>query len=287
MLPTFHFEQPSTLAEALRLAAAGDHQLVNGGTDVVVQMRATKIAAPMLISLNNLEELKRIDYQKDTLFIGAGVTFSALQRNPLVTRYCPVLADGASKVGSPQIRNTGTIGGNVCTASPAGDGLTALIAENSQAEICSLQESRLLPVSELIIAPKRTCLKKGEIIRGFYIKPEQWTFARFFKVGKRNSLAISIVNGAVKLMIKSGMIAKASLTVGAVAEKPFHVEAAEKLLIGSAFDQELKESLRLCVSDSVSPIDDIRASGRYRRYIAGVQCARLAEEGWEAALKNE
>lgn len=286
MLTPFILERPETLQEALKLTAQCDCRVVNGGTDVLIQIRAMKKTASTLISLKKIDELKRIQYQDGNLFVGSGATLSAIQRDSLVCTYCPVLMEGVSTVGSPQIRNVGTLGGNVGTASPGGDGLTALIAENAFAEVYSAAGSRLIPVSELVIGPKRTALQPDEIIRGFYIYPEDWTFAKFFKIGRRNSLAISIVNGAVKLKVCNGIIEKASITVGAVAVKPFHVTKAEQALEGRRFDGELKEYVRNCVCVSVSPISDIRATADYRRYIAGIQCARLVEQGWEAAQRG-
>lgn len=288
MLTPFDFERPETFEEALKLASVCDHRLIGGGTDVLVQIRAMKRAPNTLISLHGIKEMKQITVGKDSLFIGAGASLSAVENSEAVKRYCPILSKAVSLVGSPQIRNTATLGGNVGTASPAGDGLIALIAENAEAEICSLQESRVIPLSELVTGPKRTALRKDEIIKGFFVPLHQrWSYADFFKIGKRNSLAISIVNGSVKIHFENGIVKNASIVLGAVAPTPLHMHAAEKLLTGKKITEALLDELDTCIRASVAPIDDIRASGKYRRYIAGVKCTELVRNAWEADTANE
>ena len=194
----------------------------------------------------------------------------------------PALAKAVSLVGSPLIRNLATLGGNVGTASPAGDGLTALIGENALAEIYSLQGKRSIPVRELVTGLKKTAVRADEIIKGFSIPlGPKWSFSDFFKIGKRNALAISVVNGTFKLRMDKGVAVDACIVLGAVAPTPIHIHEAERLLINNRITDSVLDELGACVMEHISPIDDIRASGNYRKYMAGAKCVELARRAWE------
>ena len=282
MLTPFIYERPETFEEALKLASVCDHRLINGGTDCIIQIRASKKAPRTLISLKSIEEMKEIRLYEDTLYIGAGASLSSIQNHEAVQKACPALAKAVSLVGSPLIRNLATLGGNVGTASPAGDGLTALIGENALAEIYSLQGKRSIPVRELVTGLKKTAVRADEIIKGFSIPlGPKWSFSDFFKIGKRNALAISVVNGTFKLRMDKGVAVDACIVLGAVAPTPIHIHEAERLLINNRITDSVLDELGACVMEHISPIDDIRASGNYRKYMAGAKCVELARRAWE------
>lgn len=282
MLTGFDYLQPRTLDQAVQAAQGRDCRFINGGTDVLIQIRAQEKAPELLISLRDIPELNRIEAVPEGLFIGAGVSLSHVAAHPLVREGFPALTQAISHIGSPQIRNTGTLGGNVVTASPAGDGLTALWAEDVLAEIAGPAGRYQKPLPELVIGPKRTTLQPGEIVIGFRLAARPWDFAAFFKKGRRNALAISIVNGVVKLRFARGVISGARIVVGAAAPTVLRMTQAEEALTGRAFTPEVRHKVENIIAARVAPVDDIRASAAYRRYIAGVSCGELAAQGWEA-----
>lgn len=287
MLVQFKYRAPDTVEEACLLARENDARFLQGGTDVLIEIRARQKAPAMVISLGEIAVLKQIRREGDVLFIGSGTPLSMVATHPYVHRLCPALSQAILNIGSPQIRNTGTLGGNVATASPAADGLIGLFAEEAMVEISDGNQVRLMPVEQIVTGPKKTSLQQGELITGFYITPQKWDFSCFFKKGKRNSLAISIVNGVVKLRITQGRINDCRIVVGAVAATPLRLREVEEQLKGKMFDDVLKQQVIEAVMASVSPISDIRASADYRRYIVGATCAKLLAEGWEAAQHGE
>lgn len=285
MLPKFQYVSAESLKQLEELWEQYPQAVpICGGTDLLVQLRAGIRRAEVLVDLSRIPELQQIREEEKALFVGAGCTFARLHREEAVRAYAPILAQAAGEVGAPAIRNRASLGGNVGTASPAGDGLTALFASQAQASLWSTGGLRTLPMEELICGPKKTNIGSHEILLGFTIPKKSWKGAAFFKQGRRNALAISVVNGGVSLQISpKGEIQDSVIALGAVAPTPIRLKQAEALLKGRPWSEELGRELQHMVEKSVSPIRDIRAGKEYRRYIAGVLVRRTAE----AILKGE
>lgn len=277
MLKSFSYVKPSSLSQALHELNTGpdDAIVISGGTDVLVQLRDGIISPKKIVDVSDLGELKFIEDRGDSVWLGGATTFSQIVKNEFIKTNFPSLFEAAREVGSPQIRNVGTLAGNTQTASPAGDGLVALYALDATVELISEVGIREINISKFIIGPKRTTKRHDEVIRCFKFKKQSWDYDVFFKVGKRNAHAISIVNGVVKINFNEDKTIKdVRMVLGAVAPTPLKLHRAEKYLIGKPCDEDAVNEIRNIVGNDVSPISDLRGSKEFRRYMAATKCAR-------------
>lgn len=248
-----------------------------GGTDLLVQMRSREIDPPALICLERIADIQGIREEPDTLWIGAGTTHTNLLNHPLTRRCLPVLAKALGTLGSPLIRNMGTIGGNICSASPAGDTLPPLYVLDAEVELRSRDTTRVMPLCEFIIGPGETRLEKGEILTGIRVKNgEGYNLHHFEKIGQRRALACAIASLAAVLQVSSSGVVKAvRLAWGSVG--PMVVTSTE--VEGAIIEENLSRKTLKKAADLarrvVSPIDDVRASSVYRREVSGNLLLRL------------
>lgn len=254
--------------------------IMAGGTDLLVRLRARKECLSAVICLERLSPLKTIDPLGQTLRIGSGVTLTRILENIHVQTHLPILHKSVASLGSPLVRNMATLGGNICTASPAGDTLPALYILGAKLSLISARGSRLLPVESFIQGPGTTALAKGEILESVIIPfPEGFDIQHFEKLGQRNALAISVVSFAALIRTQDKVVQKAYLAWGSVGPTIVRCPGAEKALEGKA----LTRSALLCAADlaraAVDPITDVRAGADYRRTVAGNMVLRLADPG--------
>ena len=272
---------PRTLAELWSCLDGEPGALVYaGGTDLFVKMRAGKTGpAPALICLERLEELKEVRETTAGIRIGGAVTHAELLRHPLILTQLPVLTRALQTLGSPLIRNMGTIGGNICTASPAGDTLPPLYILQAEVELCRHDVVRILPIQEFIIGPGETQLQKGEILTGVVArKPTGYNLHHFEKVGQRKSMACAVASMAALLrMSPSGVIEAARLAWGSVGPTVVTTVAVEDTLTGEKLSQETLTAAAGRIRQLVSPLDDVRASADYRRTVSGNLLLRLLD----------
>lgn len=283
MYAEFEYLRPAGLTELLELLAQKREgtAVYAGGTDLLVELRARKRQAGRLIDIKGVPSLGKISEREGCLSIGGACTFSEIAASPLVRRWAPALVQAAGAVGSVQIRNKATLAGNIQTASPAGDGLNAALALDGTAVLLSLDGERRVPLTEHIRGPRSTLLEPGELLAAVELPLRAWSCQRFFKVGRRNALAISVVNGTVALELEGGRAADARICVGAAGPTPVRMEAAEGLLRGQAMSEELIERVAQTVREQVRPISDLRASAEYRSYMAGTMTGRLLRSFWK------
>ena len=250
-----------------------------GGTDLLVKMRAGKAAAPALICMERIAELRDVREIAAGIRLGAAVTHTELLRHPLIVACLPVLAQALRTLGSPLIRNMGTIGGNICTASPAGDTLPPLYILQAEVELCSRDDVRILPIREFITGPGETQLRKGEILKGVVVKkPVGYNVHHFEKVGQRKSMACAIASMASLLQVSpSGVIEAARLAWGSVGPTVVTAAAVEDALIGEKLSKEMLANVALRIRQIVEPINDVRASADYRRIVSGNLLLRLLD----------
>ena len=266
------YHRPTTLDEALAIRAAHDVEVLAGGTDVYPAYAARAgwgdRRSKAILDISALPDLRGIREEGEHWRIGALTTWTDLIRADL-----PALFDGleraAREVGGPQIQNRGTLAGNICTASPAGDGMPNLLALDAQVELSSLPRRRVIPAGDFIASYRRTVCRPDEIVTALLI-PKRSSAARghFLKLGARKYLVISIVMvaGAIELDA-AGRIAAARLAVGACSAVPQRLASLESVLLGqpSATAAELVEASHV---QHLTPIDDIRGSAAYRREAA-------------------
>lgn len=254
--------------------------IMAGGTDLLVRLRARKEHLPAVVCLERIPGLQTIDPLDQTLRIGAGVTLTRILESHLVQTHLPLLHQSVASLGSPLVRNMATLGGNVCTASPAGDTLPALYVLGAKLSLESARGRRILPVESFIQGPGKTAMARGEILESVIIPfPEGCDIQHFEKLGQRNALAISVVSFAALIRTQNKVVQKAYLAWGSVGPTIVRCPKAEKALEG----KPLTLSALICAADlaraAVEPISDVRASADYRRTVAGNMVLRLADPG--------
>ena len=254
---------PRTLDEALRLRAERPDALpIDGGTDVMVDLNFDRRRPPALLNLNEVRELRAWSRENGSLRLGAGVTFTELRRPPLA-ELLPALAEAARTVGSPQIQNRGTLGGNLGTASPAGDSLPPLLIDGADVELASVGGPRTLPLAEFLVGPKRNALAGDELVTGVLVRPGAGQ-QTFMKVGPRNAMVIAVVSLALAVDPERGELRAAYGSAGPV---PALVTAA--LDEAAGFPEQVAAAAR--------PIDDVRGTAAYRRHALRVLTARALD----------
>jgi CO/xanthine dehydrogenase FAD-binding subunit len=275
--------RPTSIAAALdALAAAPDALVLAGGTDVMVGVNEGLRRPTDVVALAGVDELRRTRVERidgrDVLVIGAGVTYAALAA-PAIADRVPALAIAARTVGSPQIRNAGTIGGNLGTASPAGDTLPVLHALDAMVEAVGPAGSRVLPVREFVTGPKRTALAPGELIAAVHV-PVLRGPQDYLKVGVRNAMVIAVASVALVVDLDGRDLA---VGLGAVGPGPLGAPHACRWLAHRLHWDD--DAVRLTdpgdaarfgtlVAEAARPIDDHRGRAEYRRHAVGVLAAR-------------
>jgi CO/xanthine dehydrogenase FAD-binding subunit len=278
--------RPAGLAEALEaLAQPGPKpQVVAGGTDYVPTTRKQRMngahaeeGPSVLLDLSRLEDLCGIREAGDALEIGAATTMGVIAAAAAVKDLIPALAAAAASVGSPLVRNRATVGGNLATASPSADTAPALLAAGAAVRIAGAGGSRELPLTEFFVAYRKTALEPGEIVTHVLVPlaGRPGVRGRFEKVGLRNADAISVVCAACEVELDSGAVRAARIGLGAVAPVPVRALAAETALRGRELTTESAEAAAHLVHAHISPIDDVRASGQYRGWVAEAVVARM------------
>jgi CO/xanthine dehydrogenase FAD-binding subunit len=251
---------PHSLEEALRIKAERpDAVPIQGGTDLMVYLNFDWWRPEALLNLNEVAELRGWSRENGTLRLGSGLTYAEAMQAPLA-ELLPALAEASRTVGSPQIRNRGTIGGNLGTASPAGDSLPPLLVEAAEIELASERRTRTLPLREFLVGPKRNAAEADELITAVRVEPSGAP-QTFMKVGPRNAMVIAVCSLAVVADRERGELRASFGSSGPVAG-----------LVTCPLDEA--ESFPSAVAAAASPIDDVRGTAAYRRHALQVLAGR-------------
>jgi CO/xanthine dehydrogenase FAD-binding subunit len=279
MSSIFEYLRPTTLREAWQLASSRPGaRFIAGGTDVMVRMREGKVQAPALISLRAIRELAQIAIGPP-LVLGAGVRVSDIEANQEIARVLPVLLDAARTLGSVQIRNAATIGGNLCNASPCADLAPPLLVHEARVRLSSATSERELPLEDFFVGPRTSVLLPGEVLREVVVDASPGARAIFFKKG-RVQMDIALGSIAVLLETKGRTCVRARVAAGSLGPKPMRLREVEKTLEGATLDDRTIAIARQAAEQEVRPISDVRASLDYRRHLAGA----LFERGIRALM---
>lgn len=251
-----------------------------GGTDLLVRLRSQSVKDECaFMSLARVAELQGIYKEGSALAIGAATSFSRISADPLIIQHAPLLAQAVRTIGGPALRNMATIGGNIITASPAGDSLPPLYVLDAEVEVVTQNGKRCFPIGEFITGAGQNTLRSGEIMSRILVPvgetfPCQW----FEKIGRRKAMAIAVTScsGLVRLSGK-GTIEAARFAWGSVAPTVVRLPLLEEKLIGASLDDDTISWAKQLVCDGVSPISDVRATADYRRRVAGNLLVRLLE----------
>jgi CO/xanthine dehydrogenase FAD-binding subunit len=285
------FLQPTTWAEALAMKAAHPDALpIAGGTDVMVEINFDRHRPAAFLDLTRIADLSEWGQDGDHLRIGAGVTYTRLIAE--LGDRLPGLAMASRTVGSPQIRNRGTVGGNLGSASPAGDAHPPLLASGAIVELSSRAGTRRVPVHEFYVGPKRNTMRKDELISAFLVEPKKGP-QQFSKVGTRNAMVIAVCSFALAIDTEHRRIGTG---IGSAAPTPVMAPDAERFLAGVLDERGLWETpgaveesalarFGELVAAAASPIDDVRGTAAYRRHALAVMARRSFVWAWDEYRK--
>jgi CO/xanthine dehydrogenase FAD-binding subunit len=275
--------QPATWDEALEAKATHPEALpLWGGTDVMVDMNFGRSRPEAILDLTRVGELKEHGRDDGMLRVGAGVTYTRAIAE--LGDALPGLAIASRTVGSPQIRNRGTIGGNLGSSSPAGDALPPLYASDAEIEIASTRGTRTVSIEDFITGPKRNTLEPNELIAAFRIPPARGS-QQFSKIGTRNAMVIAVCSFAIALDDEARTV---GTCIGSAAPTPRRAREAEAFIepnldweTRKPIDDEALHRFGELVADAASPIDDQRGSAVYRRHALAVMARRTLTWAWK------
>lgn len=253
-------------------------RILAGGTNLMVAVNRKLLSPEVVISISS-SGLDYIKAEGDNLIIGAAANHTEIARSALVRERAPLLAEVVKSMGSPAIRNVGTIGGNLVNASPAADTAVALLALGAKLKLVSADGERVINVETFFTGPGATVLQPNELLQEVSI-PSQHAGSKsaWHKLGKRKAIVCSVVSVAVALQIDNGTCTQARIALGAVAPTPLLTKRAGSLLEGKRLDGALIEEAAKTASEETSPIDDVRATAWYRRKVSEVLVKRLLNQ---------
>jgi len=281
--------QPDTWAEALTAKAERPDLLpIAGGTDVMVDINFDRRRPAGMLDLTRIDEIAGWSVENDVVRMGAGVTYAQVESD--LAGLAPGLAMASRTVGSPQIRNRGTVAGNLGSASPAGDAHPPLLAAGAIVEVESVRGRRLVPVADFFTGVKRNALEPDELIRAVHV-PVTGGPQQFAKIGTRNAMVIAVASFALALHPAARRVGTG---IGSAAPTPRRAPAAEDLLAGeldwdgrAPLDASVVRRFGELVAAAADPIDDVRGSAVYRRHALAVMAARTATWAWNEYCTGE
>lgn len=268
---------PSSVEEATSvLSSSPSAQVFAGATDVVPQLRAGSPAPEVLVDLKKIEELVSLKSDDDKWTVGAATPTAYLTENEAFSQEFPGLSEAAGLIGSDQIQNRSSLGGNLCNGSPAADSVPAMVVNGARAIVAGPNGTRVLDVSEVVTGPGETSLADDEFIVEFEIdKMPSHTGDAYLRMIPRTEMDIAVVGaGARVTLADDGSIEQAVLALGAVAPTVVRIPDAEDALLGTTADEEALNAVAAAASEACNPIDDKRGTVAYRKQVAGVLAKR-------------
>ena len=273
--------EAESVADAIRLRLEHpEAQIIAGGSDVLVQMREGKRAGKELISIYGIDAMRGVSLdEEENLRIGSLTSFSHITRDPLIRRYCNVLGEAVDQVGSPQIRNIGTIGGNTCNGVTSADSASTLHAYEAIVELTGSRGVRRVPIHDFYIKAGVVDIRPDEIQTAILIPKASYenTFGHYIKYGMRNAMEIATLGCSVNVRLSADrqIIERCRIAYGVAGPVPMRCPGAEAAANGQRPTQELAERFARAIIDDINPRDSWRASKAFRQHIA-VEMARRA-----------
>jgi len=274
-----HYIRVDSVPAAVDALLEPGSQLIAGGTDLLVKIRGSLVAPDTLVDISDIEELRGIHLNEDAIEIGAATPEEIIRDHRDLGSTLPFLVTVLAQLGSVQIRNRGTLGGNLVNASPAADGAIPLLLYDAELVLVGPTGERTLPLSEFFVGPGKTALGTAELVKSIRVpRPGAGLRSFFHKVGKRRALTISIASVGVLLDMDGTRIRAARFAAGSVAPTPLRLVDLETELAGATLGEATIEAAAEKAAASISPISDIRASGDYRREVVADLVARALTE---------
>lgn len=279
------YYEAGSLKEAFSLIKEKGGKPLAGGTDLLIKIREGKMKDPVLIYIGKIPELSGICLEKDgTLSIGACETFSHITRNPLIRKLVPVLGEAVDQVGGPQIRNAGTIGGNVCNGAVSADSVPSLFAFNARLVLESEKQKRVIPIDEFYLGPGKVDLQEGEILTRILIEKKDYEgfCGHYIKYAMREAMDIAALSCCVLARKEGNLLKDIRISYGVAAPVPVRCRKTEEEARGRKIDAELYELLARGIQREIQPRDSWRASRAFRMQIG----QEIVKRAFEAAVRE-
>jgi carbon-monoxide dehydrogenase medium subunit len=286
MIHDFHYLKPGTLKEALAMYA--DHEdckVICGGQSLLIVMRQGMIAPEYLLDIKHLDELNYIKFdEKDGLRLGATTTHRAIEKSEVIKKYYPALVAMENKLASIQVRNWGTIGGNLAHADPAGDPAPVLIALKADIKVGSAKGERTMPLDEFFVDYFETAMEKGELVLEVHVPVTEPKTGIAYQKFNYLTNDMGIVGVAASVTLNGGNTCKdARVVLGNAGPTPRRSKKAEEFLIGKALNDDVFTEAGKIASEDCEPIADIHASEEFRRHVIGVLTKRMLKKAYQEA----
>ncbi len=292
-MQSFAYAAPETVEQALKVLA--EHQgggrraqVLAGGTDLMVQMRTLDGSPRTIVDIKKLAETNRLDVGEREIYIGAAIPGATLTASKPLAACFPGLVESIDLIGSSQIQGRASLGGNLCNASPAGDTISALVANGGICVIASPGGQRELPVESFVVGVQKNALKPGEFLLGIkFARPAKGTGDAYLRFIPRTEMDIAVAGAGVSVTLDDkGTCTAARIAIGAVAPTVILVPAASRALVGSKLDDAALEAAGAACTAAASPISDKRGTADYRRKVVAVLCKRATKIAAERAKEN-
>ena len=280
---------PETSDEALSLLNSDSEACVfAGATDLIPQIRGGRPEPRLIVDLKSIPSLVNLSCIDGAWKVGAATPVAEIKDNQELKNELPGLSEASGLIGSDQIQNRASLGGNLCTASPGADTVPSLIVNGATAVIVSKAGTRTMPVADVVTGPGSTSLKSGEFVVEFVIeRPPPRTADAYQRFIPRTEMDIAVVDAAARITLdESGQCTGVSIAIGAAAPTVVRVPVAEKALMGKLIDDEILKEVMAAASEACDPIDDKRGTKEYRRQVAGVLAKRVVLKAVERAEKR-
>lgn len=278
MYGEFDLSIPTTLQEALSVLNSSGKRAVplSGGTNVLIDIRSQKLSPDVVVGLGNIAGMRAISVGDGRVTLGGGTTVSDLLAAPEIADKAPALRDAALVFAGQMVRNAATVAGNIACGSPAADLVPPLLSLDAEVELTSTNGSRRVALADFYTGYKSDQREANELITAIsWPEPAAGTFGSFYKLARRHGDAITVTGVAVSIAVHDGRCTKARIALGSVAPSPMRARKAEALLEGLALTPDRIAAAASVAAAECSPIDDVRASGDYRRQMVGVLVSRL------------
>ena len=284
-----NYYNAETIKEAvLLLKEHPDARIISGGSDVLIKIREGKMAGTSLVSIRDIKEIRGIRLMDSgDIFIGAATTFSHVTKDPVIQKLIPVLGEAVDQVGGPQVRNIGTIGGNVCNGAVSADSAPTLFSLNAMLRIADGTGGRMVPIQDFYLGPGRVDLHQGDVLTHIVIpgKDYQGYHGFYIKYSMRNAMDIATLSCSVLCRVEpmTRVLEDVKITFGVAAPVPLRCRAAEEKLKGRVVGESLYQLAEDAVREEINPRDSWRASKKFRLQIGG----EIARRALEKAVKRQ
>jgi CO/xanthine dehydrogenase FAD-binding subunit len=286
-LHEINYEVPTSVAQAVSMLKRHGEKArpLVGGTDLLIQLRAGVRRPEFIVDLKHIKELRQIKFDaKKGVRLGAAVPCIEVYESEVMRKHYPGLTEAAHLIGSLQIQNRASVGGNLCNGSPAADTTPALIALGAKARIAGGKSVREVPVEDFVTSPGRTILKPNEILIEFAIPaPKPHSSDAYLRFIPRNEMDIAVVGVGTSLTLDGDVVKAARIALGAVGPTPIFAKKAADSLIGKTLDNAAIEAAAQLAIEAATPIDDMRGTAEFRKHVTGVLTRRTIQIAAERA----